>query len=592
MPFKRASGCGRACGCGRRCMTAARGAGLLVVLLLSLLTQLPTVAHATAQDTPNQLPTQAGNPLVFGIAGHAWWLDPAAFGDRLLPALDDLQVTTVRLSIDWRRFEPAQGVWDWGMYDRVLGALAERQIVIVADFNTIPPWASTDAAGCADPAQEIGACQLREDMRPAFAAAARAALTRYAWIEHWEFWNEPEMWSHLGGEEWLRNLRVFYDSAHALNPEVTVAASTLAGTGFMDWIYNVSGLWYGDGHEPWDAIAYHPYNLAGVTGPDGQPLPIRYDEIERLRALMVARGDAAKRIWITEYGWNGTPATQARNLSATLDWLKQQPYIAFAHLHMLHDWSGDLSYAFGLLALVPGLDGVVRLTPDATFTPRQPFYDAFKQAARDGLPAAPEAAGGRAFSATGHSVAGRFLAAWLTRGGLRVLGYPLTRPYPRQQPDGSWLLTQDFERARLEFHPELAGTPWEVLGQLAGNDATSARRAEPAFQPLAVCQPDAERECFAETGHSLAYGFRAFWQQHGGLATFGYPISEELRERNPDTGLVYTVQYFERARLEYHPEYAGSDYAVLLGRLIGNQLDAVGWTTSDDLRLPTRREFQ
>ncbi|MBX6341852.1 MAG: hypothetical protein IRY97_05290, partial [Thermomicrobiaceae bacterium] len=46
------------------------------------------------------------------------------------------------------------------------------------------------------------------------------------------------------------------------------------------------------------------------------------------------------------------------------------------------------------------------------------------------------------------------------------------------------------------------------------------------------------------------------------LALFGYPISEEFRD--PQTGL--TVQYFERARFEYHP--ANPDpYKVLLGRL-------------------------
>ena len=89
---------------------------------------------------------------------------------------------------------------------------------------------------------------------------------------------------------------------------------------------------------------------------------------------------------------------------------------------------------------------------------------------------------------------------------------------------------------------------------------------------------------------TLAAALRALPEQW--LATFGYPISEEFQERNPDTGQTYTVQYFERARMEYHPEYAGTEYEVLLGRLIGNQLDAAGWTTSSDLRLPTRREFQ
>jgi hypothetical protein len=37
------------------------------------------------------------------------------------------------------------------------------------------------------------------------------------------------------------------------------------------------------------------------------------------------------------------------------------------------------------------------------------------------------------------------------------------------------------------------------------------------------------------------------------VAIYGFPISEEFQEVNPDTGLVYTVQYFERQRFEWHP---------------------------------------
>ena len=35
------------------------------------------------------------------------------------------------------------------------------------------------------------------------------------------------------------------------------------------------------------------------------------------------------------------------------------------------------------------------------------------------------------------------------------------------------------------------------------------------------------------------------------------PDHREFRERNPADGQIYTVQYFERARFEYHPEHAG-----------------------------------
>ncbi len=171
------------------------------------------------------------------------------------------------------------------------------------------------------------------------------------------------------------------------------------------------------------------------------------------------------------------------------------------------------------------------------------------------------------FPETGHHVSGDFLQAWLTRGGLMVFGYPISEPFTQ---DG--LVVQYFERARFEYHPEYAGTPYQVLATLLGNWATEERRNELPFRPLPPqtaewVAGDPDRIFFPETGHTLAYGFKRYWEQHGGLYTFGYPISEEFSEVNPDTGQVYTVQYFERARFEYHPEYAGTDYEVLLGRL-------------------------
>ena len=60
--------------------------------------------------------------------------------------------------------------------------------------------------------------------------------------------------------------------------------------------------------------------------------------------------------------------------------------------------------------------------------------------------------------------------------------------------------------------------------------------------------------------------FLAYWQSHGGLAQQGYPISEEFLETSALNGLPYTVQYFERAVFEYHPENQ-PPYNVLLSQL-------------------------
>jgi len=50
-----------------------------------------------------------------------------------------------------------------------------------------------------------------------------------------------------------------------------------------------------------------------------------------------------------------------------------------------------------------------------------------------------------------------------------------------------------------------------------------------------------------------------------------------LREKNQADGKEYTVQYFERARLEYHPENAGTPYVVLLGLMGTEVLNTDGW---------------
>ena len=55
-------------------------------------------------------------------------------------------------------------------------------------------------------------------------------------------------------------------------------------------------------------------------------------------------------------------------------------------------------------------------------------------------------------------------------------------------------------------------------------------------------------EYFPETGHNLKGEFLKFFREHGGLEIFGYPITEELVEDGQ------LVQYFQRTRLESHPE--------------------------------------
>ncbi len=158
------------------------------------------------------------------------------------------------------------------------------------------------------------------------------------------------------------------------------------------------------------------------------------------------------------------------------------------------------------------------------------------------------------FPETGKCATGRFLAYWLAHGGLALNGYPLGDELDQQLEDGNTYRVQYFERVRLELHPENP-PPYDVLlGQFG-------RRFHPADPPVA---PRDGATFFAATGHTVAPDLLAYWQARGGLAQFGYPLSEEFRETLED-GKTYTVQYFERARFERHPEHAPPD-DILLGQ--------------------------
>jgi hypothetical protein len=145
-------------------------------------------------------------------------------------------------------------------------------------------------------------------------------------------------------------------------------------------------------------------------------------------------------------------------------------------------------------------------------------------------------------------------------GGMDTFGRPIS---PELVVNGRAI--QWFERARLEAWPQNPPSH-AIQGGLIGVQFTD-RIVFPKQAPF-VSRPGARY--FAETGYGVSEPFLSFWEQHD-FAVFGYPISGEVDERLPQDGPQEThrVQYFERARLEYHPEQP--DRPVQIG-LLGSAL--------------------
>lgn len=157
------------------------------------------------------------------------------------------------------------------------------------------------------------------------------------------------------------------------------------------------------------------------------------------------------------------------------------------------------------------------------------------------------------YAATRQRVRAGFLRFYESVGGPDVLGFPISEEL---REDGRTV--QYFQRARLEWHPERARTPYEVQITLLGEQLAAARGLlpQPAVPPFASW---AWHRYFPETEHSVHSAFLRFYDRAGGADVLGYPITQEL---SSDVDWPHAVQYFQRGRLQYHPDRAGTRQEV------------------------------
>lgn len=169
----------------------------------------------------------------------------------------------------------------------------------------------------------------------------------------------------------------------------------------------------------------------------------------------------------------------------------------------------------------------------------------------------------RCFPETGFCISGPIRQYWERNGGLMVFGFPIT-PVQTETVENWTGPVQWFERDRLEDHSR------ERQGVLAGRLGVErlAQQGRPwQFRPLG---PPPQPGCrgFVETGYYMCGGFLTYWQRNGGLERFGYPVTDLIVENL--NGRDYTVQYFERRRMEYHPDNR-PPFDILLG-LLGREV--------------------
>jgi hypothetical protein len=268
-----------------------------VVLLAFLLTLLPDTGTARAQST--ELGARAGfSP------GGAWpWLPDAELAREL-----DLMAASgagwVRVDFTWASIEHVRGTYSWSNLDRVVRAVHSRGMKVLALPAYTPGWArpagGTSYTPPADPA--------------AFAAFTAAAAARYVpqGVLHYEIWNEPNLASFWAPKPdaaaYARLLQATTTAVRAAAPDAVILSGGLspavdaADGSQIDPVTFLNKLYALGVKDAFDAVGVHPYSFPAMPSDVSTASWNTFQKMSRMRDTMVANGDSAKKIWLTETG--------------------------------------------------------------------------------------------------------------------------------------------------------------------------------------------------------------------------------------------------------------------------------------------------
>ena len=347
-----------------------------VLILVTLVSSVTAAVMRTIGRQDFSLAATANGPAIGTVADLTWGVSRAEM-DRTIAAMRDAGITWVRANQNWAAAEPdVKSVLNQGWLAEIdyavsrAGAAGMQVLMPISDG--VPYWASADPAKYVDAA---GVRHWNKLWRPTnvsdYASFASVMVNRYKslGVRTWEVWNEENtsyFWpSGPSATEYTALLSAAYPAIKAADPTAKVI---LGGLSKNDYDY-IDALYAAGAGKYFDAANVHPYT--GAVDPTwcwNQAGTTRYAKdafcgIEEVYRSMVANGDSAKSIWLTEFGWSTTTAaygvseaTQATFLTAAVTKIQTSyPYVThafwynFRNTFYLNDNPTDIEANWGLL---------------------------------------------------------------------------------------------------------------------------------------------------------------------------------------------------------------------------------------------------
>ena len=286
--------------------------------------RLAVLTCALASLLPLAASTSAAPGLKVGVTDDAWLeFGPGTLDDRV-SSLRELGTQAVRVTLDWREIEAAQGTYEWDRDGTLLDALRGSGIEPVVALWGTPAWANGGGGPNVPPRSAA-----------TFASFAGAAAERFPWVRRWIVWNEPNQ------RRWLVPpspttyvVKLLNPAAAAIKeviPRAIVAGGATAprgGRGGMSPVDFIRGM--GRAGARLDAYAHHPHPLSPAetpfTGGCSWCETITMATLDRLVEETRAAFGPRTRIWLTELGYQTNPPDRVLGVM----WARQARSVAEA----------------------------------------------------------------------------------------------------------------------------------------------------------------------------------------------------------------------------------------------------------------------
>ena len=313
----------------------------------------PSAARA-AKGHPASVVSSGG--VVFGIADGSLPSLSSAGQAQELDAIKAMGLTSVRVDASWYNTQfDGPDSYNWAPMDTTVSAIRSAGLTADLIIDQCPPWAAASGASG----------NFAQPASPAtFGNFAAAVVQRYygKGANLFEIWNEPniaQFWSPTPDPAaYTADLKAAYTAIKAVAPSAMVITAGLApaadSSDSYDDVTFVQDM-YADGAQGYfDALGDHPYTYPFT--PDTVTLGSAWSEMDQtspsLRSLMIAHGDGAKKIWITEYGapTSGTTNNVSADEQSTeiVDTIAQAKQLGWIGSLYIYTWE-DSGLGFGLL---------------------------------------------------------------------------------------------------------------------------------------------------------------------------------------------------------------------------------------------------